>query len=220
MPRYRPLVEIDEEPPAVWFGHEVRVLMPSGAEAGVGVVRGVVRPWRGRPWAFAVTLDGETELVGVTSDRLVPTGWFREDDGRRLTSEEHAHETAGLPRPGDRLRCRHATLTSHVVADGAHEAEARVREVAAALGLDPVDADDPVEHRQVPGTWVVVTEVPWPPPAGDDAEAAIEHLTDATGLAWGQVDGTPEGCVAVWNPGDAVDPRMPHVTWMILDAVP
>ena len=218
-PRYRPLVETDEEPPAVWFGHEVRVLAPSGADAGVGVVRGVVRPWRGRSWSFAVELDGVGDLIDLPADRIVPTGWFRADDGRRLAVEEHAPETAGRTWPGDRLRHRHVTLRSHVEAEDADEAAARTRELVAALGLEGVDADDPVEYWKVPGTWVVVTGLSWPAVAGDDAAVATAYLMEATGLDWGAVSGGPDGCDAVWNPGGADDPT-PHVTWMVLDAAP
>ena len=216
-PRYRPLVEIDEEPAAVWFGHEVRVLAPSGADAGVGVVRGVARPRRGRSWSFAVELDGVGDLIDLPADRIVPTGWFREDDGRRLTTGEHARETDGTARPGDRLLDRHVTLRSHVEARDADEAAARTRELVAALRLDVVDADEPVEHGK--GTWVVVTGLSWPAAAGDDAAVAIAYLTQTTGLDWGAFSGGPDGCDAVWNPGGADDPT-PHVTWMVLDAVP
>lgn len=211
-------MEIDEEPPAAWFGYEVRGLAPSGADAGVGVVRGVARPWRGRPWSFAVELDGVGEVVDAPADRIVPTGWFREEDGRRVTTGEHARETAGGGLPGDRLRHRHVTLRSHVEACDADEAAARTRELVAALRLDVVDADEPVEYWKVPGTWVVVTGLSWPAVAGDDAAVAIAYLTAATGLDWG-VSGGPDGCDAVWNPGDAVGPT-PRVTWMVLDAVP
>ncbi|MFF3065328.1 hypothetical protein ACFVQ3_12275 [Oerskovia sp. NPDC057915] len=213
-------MEIDEEPPPVWFGHEVRVLAPSGADVGVGVVRGVVRPWRGRPWSFTVALDDTGDLVGVTAARVVPTGWFREDDGTRLTADEHARGRVGGVRPGDRMRHRHVTLRSHVQARDADEAVARTRELVAALGLDTVDVDEPVEHGKVPGTWVVVTGLSWPAGAGDDAEVVIARLTEATGLDWGAVSGGPDGCDAVWDPGDAVGPPTAHVTWMILDAVP
>ncbi|MFD6093894.1 hypothetical protein ACFWGN_17395 [Oerskovia sp. NPDC060338] len=211
-------MEIAEEPPPVWFDQEVRVLGATDGIAETGVVRGVSRPGPGGHWAFAVELDGEADLVGVAAERLVATGWFRKDDGRRLTAEEYAHETAGRSRPGDRLRRRHVTLTSHVLADGADEAAARARAVVAALGLEPVDVDEPVEYWKVPGAWVVVTGLAWPQAARDDAEAAVRHLVASTGLDWAPVSGTPAGCDAVWNPGDAVDPRTTHVTWMLLDA--
>ncbi|MFD6166483.1 hypothetical protein ACFWFR_14935 [Oerskovia sp. NPDC060287] len=115
---------------------------------------------------------------------------------------------------------RHVSLRTHVEAGGADEAAARACAVVAALGLEPVDVDEPVEYRKVPGTWVVVTGLAWPPRAArDDAEAAISLLTATTGLDWSPASGTPESFDAVWNPSDAVDPRTRHVTWMILDAI-
>lgn len=50
-------------------------------------------------------------------------------------------------------------------------------EQSPAIGSSP-----PVEYRKDPGTWVVVVELAWPHDAGDDAEAAVTHLTAATGL--------------------------------------
>jgi hypothetical protein len=214
----------EEDPPPVWFGQEVRVLALSDEAAGTGVVRGVSRPERGGPWRFAIEVDGEPDLVEVVGERLVPTGWFRDDEGARLSAEEHERATAGRPRPGDRLRHRHVTLTAHVVADGADEAAARARELVTALGLsttatDEPPADEPVEYWKTPATWVVVTEVQWPASAGDDAEAAVLLLAAVTELDWGRVSGTPAGCDAVWSPGGVVGPPTPHVTWMALDAV-
>ncbi|OCI33135.1 hypothetical protein OERS_00560 [Oerskovia enterophila] len=217
VPRYRPLVEIEEELPPFWFGQEVCVLGATAGIAGTGVVRGVSRPGPGEPWAFAVELDGEADLVGAAAERLVATGWFRDDEGRRATVEQHEREASS--RPGERLRRRHVSLRTHVEAGGADEAAARARAVVAALGLEPVDVDEPVEYWKVPGTWVVVTGLAWPQVASDDAEAAVLHLVASTGLDWAPVSGTPAGCDAVWNPGDAVDPRTRHVTWMVLDAI-
>lgn len=215
-------MEIEDEQPAVWFGYEVRLLGPSGEATRTGVVRGVSRPWRGRPWSFTVEVDGEADLVTCPAEHLLPTGWFRDAEGRRLSAEEH--ERAGRGGQGerarDRMRRRHVTLRSHVEASGADEAAARTSDLVAALGLDPVEVDEPVEYWKVPGTWIVVTEVAWPPLAGDDAEVAISHLTPTTGLTWGPPGGTAEGCDAVWNPGDVVGPRLRHVTWMVLEAIP
>jgi hypothetical protein len=238
-------VTIEEEPP-VWFGQEVRVLAPADPQVGegtsqapdagqaplegqaphpaggaetarLGVVRGVSRPWRDRPWSMTVEVDGEPDLLALPADRLVPTGWFRTVDGARISADQHRRETG--PRPGDRLRRRNVTLTVHVEAGGTAEATARARETVAALGLTAVEADEPVEHWKVPGTWVVVIELAWPHDAGDDAEAAVTHLTAATGLDWPPASGTPEGADAVWSPGDVVDPRIPHVTWMARDGI-
>lgn len=55
--------------------------------------------------------------------------------------------------------------------------------------------------------------------APDDSPNCTLGDMRATGLDWGAVSGGPDGCDAVWNPGGAVD-LTPHVTWMVLDAVP
>ncbi len=212
-----------EGEPPVWFDQEVRVLAWPGDGPGqtwrTGVVRGVLRPGQGRPWVFVIEVDGEPDLVEIAGERLVPTGWFRDDEGTRRSAQERERASAGGSRPGKRTRRRHISLRTHVAAGGADEAAARTRAVVAALGLEPVDVDEPVEYWKVPGTWVVVTGLAWPQAARDDAEAAVRHLVASTGLDWSPASGTPESCDAVWNPGDAVDPRTRHVTWILLDAI-